>query len=213
MPTDIKGKEYFTVAERLTMARGEVEAPSGIQSIDTEMEEHGGIVVVRATVTFQDGRRFTGMSMVKGNATSPAERDAPVETCETSAVGRALAMAGYHGSPEGIAGAEELHLAASRAEARAAAGASQTRYPDGSSTTTRVVRSDVGAAAPRPAQRDTAAQVTLSGPSPAQIRYLNQLWEQAGRPFPPPQVEMMERSQVSKMIDELRTELGIPPKP
>lgn len=209
MPTDIKGKEYFTVAERLTMARGEVEAPSGIQSIDTEMEEHGGIVIVRATVTFQDGRRFTGMSMVKGNATSPAERDAPVETCETSAVGRALAMAGYHGSPEGIAGAEELHLAASRAEARAA---SQTRYADGSSNVTRVVRSDVGTAAPRPVSSGQA-QVTLSGPSPAQVRYLNQLWEQAGRPFPPPQVEMMERSQVSKMIDELRAELGIPPKP
>jgi len=39
----------------------------------------------------------------------------PIETAETSAVGRALAMAGWFGSGDGIAGAEEVRVAEGRA--------------------------------------------------------------------------------------------------
>ena len=122
MPVDIRGKTYWTVAERLKLAEGEEFVPPvGIKSIITSVEAAGNIVVARAHVTFTDGREFTGHSMVNTSATSPAERDAPLETAETSALGRALAFAGYYGSPEGIAGAEEIAMAQARADARAQA--------------------------------------------------------------------------------------------
>ena len=212
MPVDFRGKDYFTVAERLKMAYGEdFVPPVGIQQVSTRMEDHAGLVVIIAEVVFSDGRRFTGMSAVKSSGTSPAERDAPVETCETSALGRALAFAGYFGSPEGIAGYEELVLAQQRAEARA-----QAR--------------DQGTAAPRPvaqvqpvrfADESTpmtrlpsgTAQVTNYGATPQQIRYARQLWDQANRQGPPPDMEQMDRRAVSALIDELRGELNIPPRP
>jgi hypothetical protein len=108
----------LTVAERLKAAHGPDEPPVGIQSNVTETTQVGALTVVHASVTFLDGRRFDGTSLVNLNATGPAERDAPLETCETSAIGRALAMAGYPGSEQGLAGAEELALAARRAQAR-----------------------------------------------------------------------------------------------
>jgi hypothetical protein len=192
MPVNIHGREYTTVAERLKAAHGEGDPPVGIQSIVTETKAVGNLVVVHATVIFQDARRFDGTSLVNMNATGPAERDAPLETCETSAVGRALAMAGYPGSDAGLAGAEELTLAERRRE---------TRYPDGSTPTTRV---GVGTAAPRPVGNP-------GGASPAQVRYLSTLWEQARRQGPVPDTETMARADVSRLIDELRQEVGVPP--
>lgn len=192
MPVNIHGREYLTVAERLHTAHGEGDPPVGIQSIETRTVGVGNLVIVHATVTFSDGRHFDGTSLVNMNATGPAERDAPLETCETSAVGRALAMAGYPGSDAGLAGAEELHLAERR---------SQTRYPDGSTPTTRV---GVGTAAPRPVGNP-------AGPSPAQVRYLATLWGQAKRPMPLPDAEAMSKADVSRLIDELRQETGVPP--
>jgi hypothetical protein len=202
-PVSIHGREYATVAERLKVAHGEADPPTGIQSIETRTIGVGNLVVVHATVTFQDGRHFDGTSMVNMNATGPAERDAPLETCETSAVGRALAMAGYPGSDAGLAGAEELALAQARSQART------TRYADDSTAVTRMP--GAGTAAPRPVQGQ--AQVTNYAASPAQVRYLRQLWDQAGRPMPPPDAEQMDRKAVSALIDELRGELNIPPKP
>lgn len=199
-PVEIHGRSYLTVAERLKTAHGEGDPPVGIQSIDTRTAQIGSLVVVHATVTFADGRHFDGTSLVNMNATGPAERDAPLETCETSAVGRALAMAGYPGSDAGLAGAEELHLAQKRAEARLAA-VPGVRYGDGSTPTTRLVRGDrdpdVGTAAPRPVGNP-------GGPSPSQVRYATKLWGDAGRPLPPPDFEAMNKADVSKLIDELR---------
>lgn len=194
-PVQIHGNEYATVAERLKMARGEDFAPpTVIASIETSIVQAGNLTVIHARVTFADGTRFDGSSLVNLQATGPAERDAPLETAETSAVGRALAMAGYPGSEQGLAGAEEIALAQRRGEARSA-----TRFADGSSPVTRMSQG----ASPRPTGG-------ASAPSPAQTRYLNQLWEQANRPFPPP--EPATARQASQIIDELRTELGIPPR-
>lgn len=198
-PVQIHDKTYWTVAERLKLANGDDNPPPvGVQSIATTVAQVGNLTVVRAEVVFADARHFSGHSLVNLSASSPAERDAPLETAETSAVGRALAMAGYYGSPEGIAGAEEIHLAQQRAEQR------QQRYADGSTSTTRVFRDpDQGTAAPRPVGNP-------SGPSPAQVRYLQKLWGDAGRPLPPPDAEGMPRVEVSRLIDELKQELGVP---
>ena len=78
MPVDIQGKTYWTVAERLTLAHGEEAIkPVGIHSVETHLEGAGNVLVVRAVVTFEDGRSFSGMSMVNADSRSPAERNAP----------------------------------------------------------------------------------------------------------------------------------------
>jgi hypothetical protein len=112
MPVRMKGnKLYRTVNERLTDAHGDDISPVGIQSIISDAIAVGPAVVVRSTVTFTGGRSFTGISLANFAATSGAEATNPIETAETSAVGRALAMAGYFGSDTGIAGAEEMKQA------------------------------------------------------------------------------------------------------
>jgi hypothetical protein len=198
VPVEISGKTYWTVAERLTLAHGEDGAkPVGIQSIETVTEAVGNMILVRATVVFQDGRRFQGSSMVNSDSRSPAERNAPLETCETSALGRALAFAGYFGSPEGIAGAEELHLAQEREKARGSAAvqtpAPAPRFADDSGPYTRMG----SGAAPRPAGNP-------GGPSPAQVRFATKLWADAGNAMPPPDWEAMSSVEVSRQIDELK---------
>lgn len=201
MPVNIHGKEYFTVAERLKMAREtDYTPPVGIHAIVTEPKQMGALTVMVATITFDDGNIYTGCSLVNTSATSPAERDAPLETAETSAVGRALAFAGYYGSPDGIAGAEELELARQRSEARASAPVRQ--FPDGSSSVTRMAAG--GSASPRPVGNP-------EGPSPAQVRYANQLWERTGNPMPPPEWEQMTRRDVSAEIDKMAAETGAAP--
>lgn len=177
-----------------------------MQSIETVTEAVAHMILVRATVVFQDGRRFQGSSMVNLDARSPAERSSPLETCETSAIGRALAFAGYFGSPEGIAGAEELALAQQRSEARIRS------FPDGSSDITRMGSDGAGGpsgAAPRPVGAPYSAgggapRGGAGGPSPAQVRFANKLWADAGNAMPPPDWESMTGPEVSRQIDELK---------
>jgi hypothetical protein len=109
----IKGVAYETVASRLDAAHATGIRPKGIKSVATSPMEVAGRIVVCATVVFEDGREFSGISEAKLDATSGADRDAPIECAETSAVGRALANAGYHGS-EGLASKDEIRSAQSR---------------------------------------------------------------------------------------------------
>lgn len=107
MPVPLHGKDYYTVAERLASAHGN-SYPVGVTRIETEFLAFGTSGLCKATVTFADGQVFTGHAEVPLDSKQPAERDAPHECAETSAVGRALAMAGYSGSEAGLAGAEEV---------------------------------------------------------------------------------------------------------
>jgi hypothetical protein len=109
----IKGVAYETVASRLDAAHDTGIRPKGIKSVATSPMEVAGRIVVCATVVFEDGREFSGISEAKLDATSGADRDAPIECAETSAVGRALANAGYHGS-EGLASKDEIRSAQAR---------------------------------------------------------------------------------------------------
>jgi ribosomal protein L40E len=95
----IHGKEYITVAERLTKAHSELEKIS----ITTEVL-YTDPVVVRATVITPKGT-FTGISAA--NPVKSIEKESPYEVAESSAVGRALAFAGYE-TTNGIASAEEM---------------------------------------------------------------------------------------------------------
>lgn len=118
MPVAMRGgKMYATVQERLKAAHGD-DVPVGIASILTEPISlptvHGATVLIKATVTFTNGSAYSGLSEVPFDATSGAEKTNPVEVAETSAVGRALANAGYFGSDTGMAGAEEMREAQRR---------------------------------------------------------------------------------------------------
>lgn len=119
MPVSIRGKQYVTVAERLQSAHSDKIKPRGIAGVSTHLTVAGDYVVIRAEVAFEDGRRFAGHAEVTRGDGSGAQGACPVETAETSAVGRALAMAGWWGSPEGgIAGAEEVQGAEYRSRLR-----------------------------------------------------------------------------------------------
>ncbi|KKM91578.1 hypothetical protein LCGC14_1227160 [marine sediment metagenome] len=107
MPVNIHGKQYVTVAERVS-ALHEARNGAEVQITTTITEDTPEQVVVRATVRCAAGT-FTGHAHSMKNAGS-VEGQAPLEVAETSAVGRALGFAGY-GSTEGIASADEMQAA------------------------------------------------------------------------------------------------------
>lgn len=104
MPVPIHGKQYTTVAERLKEAHKKYK--DGFDVL-TELVSNDP-VIFKATVVIE-GKTYTGYSSVNpGRGT--VERTSPYETCETSAVGRALAFAGF-ATDESIASAEEMEKA------------------------------------------------------------------------------------------------------
>ena len=117
-PIDIKGKEYSEVCERIKVFR--MLYPEGC--ILTEMiSNENGICVFKASVyaykrkTYLDNELLsneeklllgTGYAYEKENSTF-INKTSYIENCETSAVGRALAMCGI-GIDTSIASAEEV---------------------------------------------------------------------------------------------------------
>jgi len=99
MPVNIHGKEYKTVAERLE------EVGTKLTRVETEVL-FSNPVVIKATITTDRGT-FSGISGADNNKS--IEKQNPWEVAETSAVGRALAFAGYAGSE--IASADEMQKA------------------------------------------------------------------------------------------------------
>lgn len=98
---NIHGKEYVEVATRVQLFHED--NPAG--EIITECLLHDP-VVFKATAKTKKGI-FTGHSSVSLSATKMIEKTNPYEVAETSAVGRALGMAGY-GSVDSIASADEV---------------------------------------------------------------------------------------------------------
>ena len=94
MPVNIHGKEYFTVAERVSAFR--VKHPD--LSIETEIVRwEGDDVVVRASIS-NDGKIIaTGLAHEVRGSTN-INRTSHVENCETSAIGRCLAAFGMGGT-------------------------------------------------------------------------------------------------------------------
>lgn len=102
MPINIHGKSYNTVAERI------ISAGKDLLEVHTEVLLHDP-VVIKATIKTPKGF-FSGISAA--NPSKKMEADSPYEVAETSAVGRALAFAGYE-TTNGIASAEEVKKAIS----------------------------------------------------------------------------------------------------
>jgi hypothetical protein len=105
--TDIKGKNYAAVAQRIKAFR--MVHPQG--KIATEMVSlENGMCVFKATVTTYIGSVLgTGYAHEK-EGSSFINKTSFIENCETSAVGRALGMAGF-GIDTGVASAEEIENA------------------------------------------------------------------------------------------------------
>ena len=104
--TDIKGKDYAEVNQRIKAFR--MVYPSG--TIETEMiQNENGVVIFRADVYDGDRLLATGTAYEKENS-SFINKTSYIENCETSAVGRALGMAGF-GIDTSVASAEEVQNA------------------------------------------------------------------------------------------------------
>lgn len=108
--TDIKGKEYAEVNQRIKAFRQVY--PTG--SILTEMlSNENGVCVFKATCgCYENGETVilgTGTAYEK-ESSSFINKTSYIENCETSAVGRALGMCGF-GIDTSVASAEEVQNA------------------------------------------------------------------------------------------------------
>ena len=102
MPVNIHGKEYKTVAERLSEVSSDTK---GKYSLLTEvLGDVNGTVLIKATLELERGT-FVGHAYEREDA-GYINKTSHVENCETSAIGRALASAGYAGSE--FASADEV---------------------------------------------------------------------------------------------------------
>ena len=103
---DIKGKSYMEVNQRIKAFR--MVYPQG--TIETEMvSNENGVCIFRANIYDDDKLLATGTAYEKENSTF-INKTSYIENCETSAVGRALGMAGF-GIDTSIASAEEVQNA------------------------------------------------------------------------------------------------------
>ena len=102
MPVNIHGKEYKTVAERLAEVASDTK---GKYSLRTKViGDVNGTVLIKATLELERGT-FVGHAYEREDA-GYINKTSHVENCETSAIGRALAGAGYAGSE--FASADEV---------------------------------------------------------------------------------------------------------
>lgn len=110
--TDIKGKEYAEVNQRIKAFR--MICPNGC--IETEMlSNENGICVFKAIVKNEKGNILgTGTAYEKEGA-SFINQTSYIENCETSAVGRALGMCGF-GIETSVASYEEVSNAIANQE-------------------------------------------------------------------------------------------------
>lgn len=102
-PVEIKGKKYAEVSQRIKAFR--MCFPEGF--IRTQIVSHeNSLVVIRAEVGHDDKVLGTGTAFEEQNA-NYINKTSYIENCETSAVGRALGMAGF-GVDAAVASAEEM---------------------------------------------------------------------------------------------------------
>ena len=93
MPIKLKGKDYYTVVERMDMLLDEVGREN--YSLETNVVYESGVVIVKAILTIYSEnttRTYTG------NALGELGKAKTLEATETHALGRALSAAGWFGT-------------------------------------------------------------------------------------------------------------------
>jgi hypothetical protein len=104
--TDIRGKNYVEVNQRIKAFR--MVYPTG--TIQTKLvSNENGVCVFRAYIYDGDRLLATGTAYEKENSTF-INKTSYIENCETSAIGRALGIAGF-GIDTSVASAEEVQNA------------------------------------------------------------------------------------------------------
>ena len=107
MTTDIKGKDYAQVNERIKAFR--MVHPLGLIKTDIVSLENG-VVTMKAIAMTEKGQLLgTGYAQEKENS-SFINKTSFIENCETSAIGRALGICGF-GIDTSVCSAEELQNA------------------------------------------------------------------------------------------------------
>lgn len=105
--TDIKGKEYAEVNQRIKAFRSVY--PQG--TINTTMlSNENGVCVFKAQVISEDGTLLATGTAYEREDSSFINKTSYIENCETSAIGRALGIAGF-GIDVSVASAEEVQNA------------------------------------------------------------------------------------------------------
>ena len=102
----IHGKEYATVALRLAVARRNLGTSLDIV---TKVIHHDDKQILMQADIFIDGKHVSTGTAHEIRATTRINQTSYVENCETSAIGRALAMCGM--IDDQVASAEEVSLA------------------------------------------------------------------------------------------------------
>lgn len=105
--TDIKGKDYAEVNQRIKAFR--MVYPNGFILNEMTSNDNGVCIFKSLVGYYDDGNQIvlgTGTAYEKENSTF-INKTSYIENCETSAVGRALGMAGF-GIDTSIASAEEV---------------------------------------------------------------------------------------------------------
>ena len=102
MPVTIHKKEYKTVAERMSECHSDDDSWSMTSELLTVS---GDEVIVKATLTYGNGRTFEGIAHEHKGA-SYINKTSYVEVAQTSAWGRGLACAGLAGTE--LASADEM---------------------------------------------------------------------------------------------------------
>lgn len=103
---DIHGKDYATVAHRLAIFRRNLGSRARIETLILDRDKE--TVAVKAIISIDNQIIATGMAEEK-RTSSRINQTSALENCETSAVGRALAMCGI--TNDKIASAEEVAAA------------------------------------------------------------------------------------------------------
>lgn len=107
---NLKGKTYHTVAKRVNDFRAKHPISEG-WGVTTEIVRlDDAMIVIRATITDPTGRTVATGYAEEQRSNRGVNATSALENCETSAIGRALAAAGYGGDGE-YASADEVAAA------------------------------------------------------------------------------------------------------
>lgn len=118
--TNIRGKQYVEVNERIKFFRNENQYKNWTISTDVTMTDDRKECICKCTIADTEQRVISTGHAHEVQASSNINKTSFIENCETSAVGRALAMLGI-GIDTSIASANEVSDAIAKQEAKPAA--------------------------------------------------------------------------------------------
>ena len=124
---EIHGRDYKTVALRVDEFRKKYSIKDGWSITTNIAANDGNIIIVNATISNPEGKTVaTGLAEERRNATQ-INRTSALENCETSAIGRALAAAGFGGTE--YASANEVENAVHQQTEQDAQGETEDAQP------------------------------------------------------------------------------------